>query len=98
MFVSVYRKCLHENIPNASEILITTVAMANPTVWVGTNTGHVMGYNNKSLELLVAVQHHSIVESIITLEQGTVLMVFGKWKCEQDTAMLEGFSIWQSHV
>ena len=71
--------------------------MAHPTVWVGTNTGHVMGFNSKSLELLVAVQHHSIVESIVALEQGTVLMVFGKWKYEGDTVM-EGFSVWQSHM
>lgn len=93
------RKCLEENVSDPSKILVTTVSMATATVWVGTNTGHVMGFNSKTLELLVAVQHHSIIESIVSLNEKAVLLVFGKWLVEESTGtVLEGFSAWQSHL
>ena len=78
-------------------MLVTTVAMAHPTVWVGTNTGHVMGYHHETLELLVAVQHHSCVEAIVAINGGSVLLVFGKWEFE-DSSVMEGFSVWYSHL
>ena len=76
---------------------MTSVSMATQTVWVGTNTGHVMGFNRVTLELLVAVQHHSWVESIVAIDNGKMILVFGKWVME-DGNMMEGFSVWRSHI
>ena len=55
-----------------------------------------MGFECSTLELHVAVQQHSCVESIVALDDGMVLLVFGKWKFEQEN-MMEGFSVWHSH-
>ena len=92
-----YRVCLHENIPHFSDVSVTTVNSSPNSVWVGTNTGHVLAFHPTTFELIVAVRHHNIVDTIVCLDNG-VLVIFGRWEYEGETSVMEGFSIWHSHI
>ena len=65
-------------------------------VWVGTNTGQVIGFDPASLEVMVAVSQLQCVDALVALDDG-MMVVFGRWAAdEKKSELMGGFSLWRS--
>ena len=65
-------------------------------VWVGTNTGQVIGFDSTSLEVMVAVSQLQCVDALVALDDG-MMVVFGRWAAdEKKSELMSGFSLWKS--
>ena len=65
-------------------------------VWVGTNTGQVIGFDSASLEVTMAVSQLQCVDALVALDDG-MMVVFGRWAAdERKSELMSGFSLWRS--
>ena len=72
------------------------MVMAGPhTVWVGTQTGFLLGFDPHNLQLVAVACRHSCVDSVVCAGEG-VMLVFGRWVF--DSVTVSGFTIWHSHI
>lgn len=66
-------------------------------MWVGTNTGQVIGFNSSSLEVTVAISRHRCVDALVALDG--MLTVFGRWAVdEKKPELVGGFSVWRCQI
>lgn len=78
------------------------VTASSKAMWVGTTTGHLLGFHHESFELITAIRQHACVDTAVCTPAG-MLLVFGRWSCgisglEQDATMVGGFAVWQVHI
>ena len=64
-------------------------------VWVGTQTGYLLGFNPRSLQLTVVTCRVSCVDSVVCVGDGVIVM-FGRWVIEGTS--VSGFTVWHSHI
>lgn len=75
---------------------MSSVTSQGSIVWVGTNTGQVIGFDSTSLEVMVAVNQLQCVDALVTLDDG-MMVVFGRWAAdEKKSELMGGFSLWRS--
>jgi serine/threonine protein kinase len=83
---------------HASSVTITAVTVGPNAIWMGTTSGHLLGFNPVTFCLLTAVRQHCSVGAVVSTPVNA-LVVFGYWSCG-DTLVhkIGGFSVWQLHM
>ena len=75
--------------------MVSMLMAGSHIVWVGTQTGYLLGYDPHSFQLMMVACRASCVDSVVCVGEAMVVL-FGRWVFEGIT--MSGFTVWHSHI
>ena len=79
---------------------IVAITVAQDVLWVGTNGGHLFGFNATSCDLLVMRRQHLAIEDIVLLSNHQHMVTFGKSNVLQGVSDENNgsFAVWELFI